>query len=140
MCKRYDIKHSRIGQTTAEDIWKNYIQQKTANHMLDYGLNVRREVEEPLAVAFEISWVKDRMTTQKDSAEWKKIMHYELQRFKGLYTYPTDPYYGGLYLVTTKADRSKTADMQTINANISKVLKLSAVDMQKAYEHIQELM
>ena len=140
MCKRYDIGHSLIDQTTAEDIWKNYIQQKTANHMLDYGLNVRREVEEPLAVAFEISWVKDRMTTQKDSAEWEKIMHYELQRFKGLYTYPTDPYYGGLYLVTTKSDRSTVADMQTINANISEVLRKSAEDMQKAYEHIQELM
>ena len=138
MCKRYDIKHSRIDQTTAEDIWKNYIQQKTANHMLDYGLDVRREVEEPLAVAFEISWVKDRMTTQKDSAEWKKIMDYELQRFKGLYTYPTNPYYGGLYLVTTKADRSTVADMQTINANISKVLRKSAEDMHKAHEHIQK--
>jgi hypothetical protein len=140
MCKRYGIGHSRIDKKTAEDIWK-YIQQQTVNHMLDNGLDVRREVEEPLAVAFEISWVKDRIVTQKrDSLEWGKIMDYELQSFKEPKTYPADPYYGGLYLVTTKSDRSTEADMQTINANISEVLKLSAVDMQKAYEHIQELM
>ena len=104
------------------------------------GRNVSREVEEPLAVAFEISWVRYRMVTQKDTAEWKKIMNYERQRFKGTYTYPLDPYYGGLYLVTTESARNVIADVQTINKNISDVLKLSAEDMQKAYDYIQELL
>lgn len=98
------------------------------------------ELENPLAVAFEISWIMDRIITQpREKEEWKKVLAYEMKRFGGLSSYPENPYYGAKYLITTPNDRNNLCHLSVINRNISEILELSSLSRQKAYERIKSL-
>ena len=98
---------------------------------------ISAKVLDPLALAFEISWIKNRIITGGDDCEWKKILTYELSRFGGLASYPSDPSAGAKYLITTGSDRRKLAAMQTIGLNLTAVMQLSGRSMKDAYDFIQ---
>lgn len=115
------------------EIWLQ-LQKETLKHWYPVnGKDITCQVLEPLAVAFEISWVKDRIITQRHNIKWQKIMKYELSRFGGLGSYPSDPYCGAKYLISCRKNRRKLADMETVNTNISAVLQRSLDSMRSAY-------
>jgi hypothetical protein len=124
-------------QNVHREIWLQ-LQKETLNHWYPvHGKDITSQVLEPLAVAFEISWVKDRIITQQDSSEWQKLMKYELSRFGGLGCYPSDPYCGAKYLISSRKNHRKLADIETVNTNIAAVLQRSLDSMRSAYVLIQ---
>jgi hypothetical protein len=136
ICRIMDPKRLSA-QNVHREIWLQ-LQKETLNHWhCANGSDISSQVLEPLAVAFEISWVKDRIITQKHNMEWQKIMEYELSRFDGLGSYPSDPYCGAKYLISRRKNHRKLADMETINTNISAVLQRSLDSMRSAYVLIQ---
>ncbi len=135
ICK--NIPSNLTKQNVAREICLQF-QKETLNHWYPTnGKDMTSQVLEPLAVAFEISWVKDRIITQKDSSEWQKFMKYELSRFGGLGCYPSDPYCGAKYLISSRKNHRKLADIETVNTNIAAVLQRSLDSMRSAYVLIQ---
>lgn len=117
-----------------------FIQKHGMKNWFEKYKDISNQVTEPLAVAFEISWIMDRIITQpREKEEWKKVLAYEMKRFGGLSSYPGNPYYGAKYLITTPNDRNNLCHLSVINRNISEILELSSLSMQKAYERIKSL-
>jgi hypothetical protein len=130
-------------ENIVRELWLQ-LQKDTLNHWycnaadsVSCGADISSQVIDPLAQAFEISWIKDRIITSGGNCEWKKIMDYELSRFGGIASYPSDPSIGAKYLIAKRTDRRKLADMATISLNISALMQILCRNMKQAHQFFQ---
>jgi hypothetical protein len=137
---KYNSNSKLSRANTVMMIWAK-LQNEAVKHW--YSKNARKiasQVLEPLAVAFQISWIKDRLNKGQDITELDKMMKYELRRFGNLSSYPSDPYCGAKYLIANRKNHKTMLNNETIITNISVVLKLSLESMDSAYRYIQNML
>ncbi len=121
-------------------IWAKLQNEAVKHWYSEDARKIASQVLEPLAVAFQISWIKDRLNKGQDITEWDKMMEYELKRFGNLSSYPSDPYCGAKYLIANRKNHRTMLNNETIITNISVVLKLSLESMDSAYRYIQNML